>query len=128
MNFGGLGAFGMFAALIAVCALAFSVTDASEKKNDWTADHTWTVEAPAMPLIVSNVDPLAPASALNSDGLTFTVASVVQTDEFRSLQRHQKRRKGVSATVLLLHRYALKSDNRDSLGLRRNRHNRHRMM
>lgn len=108
-NFGGLGAWGMFMALIAVFALAFTGPDNDSRKkyDDATQAFNWTTE-PAPPLIVSSVEDLVSmrTNALIVDGITLAVPSVVDALNTDSIQKTTQHRRGVKASVLLCYQVA----------------------
>lgn len=105
-RFGGLGAWGMFAALIAVCAFLSIPSEHRKTAKNLKADYVQTVEAFAMPLIVCDVNVRRQTGALYLCGYALAVESVSSKAHSDSIQATSKRRQEVSATVLLCYRDA----------------------
>ncbi len=123
IGWGGLGAWGMFAALVAVFALWFNPGH-QKQTTDYQTTYTLEAEAPTMPLIVVSDSAAILAASPYTAGHTFAGLGL----ETKIYAQASTIDSGVSATVLILHRYAVKSRDRDDIGLKRNRHIRHRLM
>ena len=103
-GFGGTGAWGMFVALIAMCALMFQLTDGHRKTaKNLDAGYTLSVEAPTMPLIVVSDPAAILAASPYIVGLT-NAGVGLETGIHRQITSDEL---GVSATVLILHTLGL---------------------